>query len=663
MPTSNTAEAIQLHRSGRLTEAEALYLKLLHAAPSDLQLQYMLAALYHQTGRNKESHELLTRLVAAAPHAFPGLGLLAHVHAALGHTSDAVAMAERYLKIQPNDAAMAVFTANLLFSINRYDKALLYFRRALDISPDSAAIVNDIANCYFRLRNGEEALKHYRKAIALQPKNAQLHYNLACFLKVAGDPDTYREALATTLALDPGNLQARCDSLIASMRVCDWKGREEDTRLLTAALETLVDRAGAMPVSPAPLNYLDVSPELITKVAQHYARNISQQVRGLESSLTRPTRQPKQRIHIGYLSTDFFTHAVGTLVYQLFGCHDKSKFKIHAYSLRHQEDDYQRAVATDCDIYRNISSSGLAEATQRIIDDEIDILVDMAGYTGAARPEILALRPAPIQISYLGYINTMGAEFIDYIIADEVVLPPTHEYRYTEKVIRLPNFLVVSKLPVAGTPPSRAELGLPDDQFVFCSFNHSYKLTPNVFSTWMNILRSVPNSILWLYVNNLKTAEKNLLSTVESFNVSQNRIVFAKTVPLNDHLLRLRAADLCLDTYGFGGGATTACSLMAGLPVLSWRGDNYLGRMGSSINQYMGLPEMDCLAEAQYVSRAIELATCPDKLLAVREHIKDGLLHNPLFQPREFVQTLETAYKRVWATYCEGGKPQSINIE
>ena len=660
---SNTVEAIQLHHSGRLMEAEELYLKLLQAAPTDLQVQYMLSALYHQTGRNKEAHALLTRLVAAAPHAFPGLGLLAHVHAALGHTSDAVAMAERYLKIQPNDVPMAVFAANLLFSMHQYDQAILYFKRALEINPDSAPILNDIGNCYFRLRNGEEALKHYRKALALQPKNAQLHYNLACFLKVAGNPDAYREALATTLALDPGNLQARCDALTASMRVCDWNGLEENTRLLTTTFETLISRRGAMPVSPAPLNYLDVPPDLIAKVTQHYARNISEQARTLGSRLTRLPRQTKQRIHIGYLSTDFFNHAVGTLTYKLFGCHDKSRFKIHAYSLRHQEDNYQKDIAADCDIYRNISTLGLAEATQHLIDDEIDILVDMAGYSGAARPEILALRPAPIQISYLGYINTMGADFIDYIIADEVVLPPAHEYRYTEKVIRLPNFLVVSDLPVAGIPPTRAELGLPDDQFIFCSFNHSYKLTPTVFNAWMKILRSTPNSILWLYVNGLKTAEKNLLSAAASLDVSPSRIFFAKTVPLNEHLLRLHAADLCLDTYGFSGGATTACSLMAGLPVLSWCGDSYLGRMGSSINQYMGLTEMDCLSETQYVSRAVELATCPDKLLAVRERIRDRRLHSPLFQPREFVRVLEAAYKQIWATHCNGVKPQSINIE
>jgi protein O-GlcNAc transferase len=660
---SNTAEAIQLHRSGRLTEAEALYIKLLQAAPTDLQLQYMLAALYHQTGRNKESHELLTRLVAAAPQAYPSLGLFSHVLAALGHTSDAVAMAERYLKVQPNDASMAVFAANLLFSMHQYDKAILYFRQALEISPDSAPILNDIGNCYFRLRNGEEALKHYRKALALQPKNAQLQYNLACFLKVAGDPDAHRVALATTLALDPGHLQARCDALTAAMRVCDWKDLEEDTRLLTAALETLISRHVAASVSPAPLNYLRVPPELITKVTQHYARNINEQVRSLGSRLTRRSRQTKQRIHVGYLSTDFFNHAVGTLTYKLFGCHDRSRFKIHAYSLRHQEDNYQRDIAADCDIYRNISSLGLAEAAQRIIDDEIDILVDMAGYTGAARPEILALRPAPIQISYLGYINTMGADFIDYIIADEVVLPPTHENRYTEKVIRLPNFLVVSELPVAGTPPSRAELGLPDDQFIFCSFNHSYKLTPVVFRAWMEILHSTPNSILWLYVSGMKTAEKNLLSAAESLNVSPSRIIFAETVPLNEHLLRLHAADLCLDTYGFSGGATTACSLMVGLPVLSWCGDSYLGRMGSSINQHIGLPEMDCLSETQYVNRAVELATCPDKLLIVRERIREGRLHKRLFQTREFVRVLEDAYKQIWAAHSDGVTPQSINIE
>lgn len=663
MPTPTIAEAIQLHRSGRLTEAEALYRKLLQATPSDLQLQYMLAALYHQTGRNKESQDLLLPLVAAAPQAYPSLGLLAHVHAALGHTRNAVAMAERYLNVQPNDASMAVFAANLLFSLHQYEQAVHYFKRAVTLHPDSAPILSDLGNCYFRLRNGEEALKHYQKAIALQPNNAQLHYTLACFLKVAGDPDAYRAVLANTLALEPSHLQARCDALTASMRVCDWQGLEETTQLLTAALETLIHRPGTLPVSPAPLNYLNVSPELITKVTRHYANHISEQVRSLESRLTRRPRQTKQRLHIGYLSTDFFNHAVGNLTYKLFGCHDKSRFKIHAYSLRQQEDQYQRDIAGGSDIYRDLSPLGVAEAAQQIIDDEIDILVDMAGYTGAARPEILALRPATIQISYLGYINTMGADFIDYILADEVVLPPAHEHRYTEKVIRLPNFLVVSELAVSGTPPSRAELGLPNNSFIFCSFNHSYKLTPTVFRAWMEILRSTPNSLLWLYVNGLKTAERNLLSVAESLNIPQSRIIFANSVPLNDHLLRLRAADLCLDTYGYSGGATTACSLMAGLPVLSWRGDNYLGRMGSSLNLHLGLPEMDCLTEAQYVSRAVELATSPDKLRTVRERINNALQHHRLFQPGEFTRVMEAGYEQVWATHCNGVAPQSTNIE
>ncbi|MCK4951837.1 MAG: tetratricopeptide repeat protein, partial [Gammaproteobacteria bacterium] len=628
----------------------------------DPELQQMFALLYHQTGHNSQALTLLNKIISVAPKTIPSLSLLARVQAALGLPKEAISTARLFLDLKPGDALMINFMARQLFQQGDYQQSLAYFQNALQLQPNSAPFMYDLAISLSQLGRTQEAIQNFKRALELQPAQTEYYFRMALCLKETGDTDAYLKTLAKVLELEPKHLVASYESLIGSMHACAWEGLDQKKIRLQHLLKDYLKNKGHESIPPGPLNYLGMQAQLVRDIARHYANIFSERASHIEQELKRHTENlRKNKIHIGYLSTDFYNHAVGNLTYKMFGYHDKARFKIHAYSLRHREDIYQKTIASDCDVYRDLSSISSQEATQQIIDDEIDILVDMVGYTGAARTEIMALRPAPVQITYLGYLSTMGANFIDYIIADSVVIPVEHESHYTEKIIRLPQFMVTSSLPGTGKVPTRSELGLPEDQFVFCSFNQSYKLEPTTFSTWMQILQAVPGSVLWLYAGGNKSAEKNLLSAAESQGIESQRIIFSPRAQMADHLARLKAADLCLDTFNVSGGATMVCALMAGLPVLSKLGERYLGRMGSSMNQCIKLHEMDSRTDVEYIQKAISLATQPELLASVRQKLQYALETNRLFNTGKFVTSLEEAYERIWENHCQGNLPCSIS--
>ncbi|MCH8931172.1 MAG: hypothetical protein IIA98_09710 [Proteobacteria bacterium] len=258
----------------------------------------------------------------------------------------------------------------------------------------------------------------------------------------------------------------------------------------------------------------------------------------------------ESRIRIGYVSPDFGEHAVGLLVYDLFRQHDREAFEVYCYSLRRHEDSYYARVEEGADRFRDLSDCSLEKAIRQVQDDRIDILVDLAGYTGRARPEIFAARPAPVQIAYLGYLNTMAAEFIDYVVADPVVIPPDSGHEFTEAILHLPaSFIMASPLVASPHVPDRSALGLPDDAFVFASFNNPLKIGPAVFGAWMRILKRVPGSVLWLFAEDSADAERNLAREAKTRGIRPERLVFAGRVPLAEHLARVRQADLFLDTF------------------------------------------------------------------------------------------------------------------
>lgn len=371
------------------------------------------------------------------------------------------------------------------------------------------------------------------------------------------------------------------------------------------------------------------------------------------------------KIRLGYLSGDFREHPLGRLVAEMFEVHDRDRFEVYAYC--YSQDDgsaVRQRLIQGVDHFCSIQGLSPRSAAQKIHQDEIDILIDLTGYTGHSHSEILALRPAPVQVSYLGYLATTGSDFVDYIIADAQAIPETEDQFFTEKVVRLPFFQVSDRTRKAARVPSRQALGLPQDAFIYCCFNQPYKITPELFERWMTILRRVPKSVLWLYAFHAET-RKNLAAAPTAYGIDSTRIIFAQRASMEEHLARMRIADLFLDTSPYNAGATAPASdaLWAGLPVLTCPGTGFASRMCASLLQAAEIPELIAHSPEAYEQMAIELAHDQQRLTTLSERLNERRQSMALFDCPRTVSNLETAFTAMLINAAQGKSPKDIDIK
>ena len=373
---------------------------------------------------------------------------------------------------------------------------------------------------------------------------------------------------------------------------------------------------------------------------------------------------PHQRIRIGYFSADFHNHPVAFLMAELFERHDRSKFELIAFSFGPDtDDDIRRRLKVAFDKFidvRNMSDRDVALLARSL---EIDIGVDLKGFTEDARTNIFAMRAAPIQVNYLGYPGTMGADYIDYLIADPMLIPASHQSHYTEKIVYLPNSYQPNdrKRQISDKAFTRSELGLPQQGFVFCCFNNNYKITPDVFDSWMRILAHVEGSVLWLLEDN-EIAARNLKKEASVRGIDPDRLVFAPRMALADHLARHRMADLFLDTLPYNAHTTASDALWAGLPVLTQIGETFAGRVAASLLNAVHLPELVTTTRDDYEALAIELATNPAKLASIKQKLADNRLTTPLFDTELFTKHIEAAYTTMYERYQADLPPDHIHV-
>lgn len=658
----NKDEAIAAHRRGDLASAERLYRDLLHAAPSDAELHYHLGLLCLQTGRIPESLEWLQQAVARAPGSAPALRLLIRACAEADDNERALMALERYLALHPDDTGMLNVKGQQLVRLGRLQEAERAFQDAAQRSGE-AILFHDLGLCRQLLGDLPGAIQAYREAIRRGHDHPRTRLWLSQCLRAAGRIREYYETATGTTGSAADDIELAIEAQAARRYVCDWDGADANHPRLMAILGRILERDTGESIPPGILNFLEVDEATICRIAQRYARQLTAAGKALRKVLPASSEPGSNaRLRVGYLSTDFFAHAVGYLVRDLFARHDRAQFEIYAYSLRHRPDEVQARIQQGCDVYRNLAGSGADRIVQTIINDRIDILVDLAGYTSAAQPAVLAARPAPVQISWLGYLGTSGASFIDYLIADDVALPPELAAGYTERIIRLPHFLIASPLPVATTGPSREEAGLGSEGFVFCSFNQTYKLDRRTFSAWMDILRRTPGSRLWMYVPDPDPCGGNLRREAARLGIDPGRLVFAGREPMARHLARAALADLALDPFHICGGATSVAMLYAGVPVLTLRGNSFLARMGSSINACLGMEDFDCATPEVYIAKAVELAANPAALAAAKEQLRRARQSHRFFDTKAFVRLLEQAYKTAWRRHEAGQPPADISV-
>jgi len=563
----------------------------------------------------------------------------------------------------------------LLFSLTRFEEALSSFEQALSLSPDYPEALNNRGLALDRLKRYIEALKCFEQAVNLKPDYAEACFNhgdtlvhlkckpeaLASYEKaftlkpdyaeayvghgsVLDELKQYQSALASydkALALEPDFVYLRGKRLCAKLQICDWQDMADAVQEMTAKIERGEQAYNAFTVMSLTDNLA-----LQRKAAEIWTANKSPAADHLGKISKYPTHD---KIRVGYFSMDFRAHAVSLLTAELFEKHDRSRFEIFAFSYGPNTQDQMRLrleVAFDRFIdVQDLSDLEIAKLAREL---EIDIAVDLAGHTGDCRTGILALRAAPVQVSYIGYLGTMAAEYMDYMLADTVLIPPANRRHYQEKIVYLPSYQVNDRQRrIAETVFSRAELGLPETGFVFCCFNNNFKITEATFASWMRILNSVTDSVLFIYAEN-EFAQKNLQQAAVASGVAADRLVFGKALPMPEYIARYRAADLFLDTQPYNAGTTASDALWAGLPVLACTGQSFASRMAASLLTAIDLPELITSTPAEYELLAIELASNPEKMAAIKAKLQQNRLTTLLFDSQRFTRHIEAAYLQIY---------------
>ena len=533
-------------------------------------------------------------------------------------------------------------------------------QRAIALDGGNANAFNNLGLALVAAYRVPEAIEAYRRALAFEPRFHECWCNLGLALAAAKQPAAAVEAFQRTLEIVPDHATALAHLVYQSQQQCAWDGLDPWIERLKA-----VARSDAGEIDPFALLAVCEDPADLVPATRHFARRIAASVAHLPPPRQPPgQRVPGERLRIGYLSANFHDCAVGQLAIELFERHDRKHFAVTAYSFGPDDGSrLRRRMVDGFERFVDVGNASVAAAAQRIADDGIDILVDLMGYTQGARTGILALRPAPIQLAYLGYPGPMGAAFIDYSLVDRFVVPPAGERHFDEKLVILPGCYQPndSCREIDAEAGTRSDHDLPADAFVFCCFNQAYKITPEVFGWWIGLLLEVPDSVLWLLAFN-RDAEANLRRELTACSIAAERLIFADRRPLTQHLARLRHADLFLDTWPYGGHTTASDALWAGLPVLTWPGAGFAARVAGSLLHTLGLGELIAGGPEDYVDRALRLAKNPEAMAATMARVRRARDGSQLFRGAAAARKLEAAFTAIWQRHARGLAPATIDL-
>ena len=524
------------------------------------------------------------------------------------------------------------------------------YNKSLSIKPDDPVTLFNFGMCAHAAGDVTTAVKLYEKSLTINEHTAEVHYLAGKARFDLKEIDKAKEHYEKALQISPNNPVINLNYIKLKASICDWSARERDRDLFISLIEKNEQLGKPVFIPMLDVNYFDISPEYHTKAAkinaQHYNNRVKQYKEKLKFEFT---TEKKEKIRIGYISPDFRNHPVGKLIYQMFGHHNRNRYEIYAYALvvSKKNDPYREQIKKDVDVFRNIGLTPWHEAAQMIYSDKIDILIDLAGYTTYSRPEIIALKPAPIQIQFLGYPDTMGSASLDFILADTILIPEESKHYYTEKVLYLQHAFLGSELNVSSKIFSKKEFGIPENAFVFCSFCSTYKFEPLIFDAWMNILKQVPESILWLSGTNSKDYKVNIRNYALKYGIEASRILFAEQIPDDEYLARYRLCDLFLDTLYYSAGSTAIASIYMDIPVLTVVGHTNASRMGASICRSAGLDEFICETSEAYSQKAVYYANNPSIIVAVKEKLKQEKATLPLFDLSRFIHRFESVIETI----------------
>jgi predicted O-linked N-acetylglucosamine transferase (SPINDLY family) len=572
-----------------------------------------------------------------------------------GKLDEAIEVYEKALLLEPSYADGFCNMGNALHDKGKMDEAIEAYTKALSIDPDHADAHNNMGNAFRKQGKLDEAIGAYTKALSIKPDYATFFENMGEALKDQGKLEKALSAFDKALSLKPNDVRLRAKRIHFLAHMCDWSSLDEE--------KPSVEELGIVgdSIDPFALIALEDVPDRHRLRSELYVRETFPN-RAL--ALAEIPDSTPNRLRIGYFSSDFREHPVAYLIAKVLEQHNRDKFEIFGYCLNgNPQSELRQRLINSFDYFVELNGLSDKDAALKARQDRLDIAIDLNGYTAGSRPRIFAYRAAPIQINYLGFPGTSGADYMDYIIADNYLIPDGARQFYTEKPIYLPHTYMPTDntRKFSKTTMNRGSLGLPDDAFIICCFNNNYKIMSSEFDIWMRVLNKVENSILWLRGSNY-WSEENIKKEAEKRKIDPERIVFADRVPMDEHLTRQRFADLFVDTFNFNAHTTATEALWAGLPVITKPGQGFAARVAGSLLKAVGMSELITPSEKEYEALILDLATKKGKLSNIKKKLATNRLSMPLFDTEKYTRNLEDGYQQAYKRYFDGKHPETIRV-
>ena len=687
---TNLEEAIRLHQQGKIHQAESIYRQLLEKNPKNSDALHLLGLIAYQTGNHQGAVDMIDGAIEINPNVASYYSNLAIALIGLNQLNAAILNCQKAIELNIDFAEAYTNLGLALRELKKFEEAVESYEKAIALSPNQAEAYSNLSIVLLELKQFEAALANCNKAIELKTDFANAYSNRGIALQALKQLDAAVSSYDKAISLKSDyaeaynnkgsvleelklfeaalfnyqtaiNLKSSIEYLLGTiqhikMQICDWQDFEVIVSDLTRKIQAFEKASPCLTVLALPLGLSEKR-----KVAEIWCGDKHPYNPSL-GPILKSARHT--RIRIGYYSADFHNHATSYLMAELFELNDKNKFELIAFSFGPDKQDEMRSrVSQAFDRFIDVTSISDKAVAQLSRELGIDIAVDLKGVTHDNRLGIFSYKAAPIQVSYLGYPGTLGADYIDYLIADKTLIPKESQEHYSEKIVYLPNSYQVNDRhrTIAPTQFTKQELGLPQDAFVFCCFNNNFKITPDVFDTWVRILRAVDKSVLWLLEDN-QTAATNLRKEASLRGLDPARLVFAKRMDLPEHLARHKAADLFLDTFYCNAHTTSSDALWAGLPVLTRMAESFASRVSASLLSAIGLPELITQTPEDYEALAIELATYPGKLQSIKDKLAANRLTTPLFDTALFTQHLEAAYEKMYERYQADLPPDHFEV-